>query len=445
LSAVVAELRQAQGTLDAFTDTDDSADVRAVLSWSYRALTEPAAGLFRLWALHPGTEIGVPAAASLAGHSAGQTRALLRELVAAGLASEPQPGRYSRHDLLGAYAHELLDLHDSGSQRQEAVARMLDHHLHTAYAGAGQLHPLPDIMAVAGPVAGVRPQPLAGYQEALDWFKAEHATLLALLGQAGDAGFPDHVWRLAWYLRHYLDRQGQWHDLAVSQQAAMAAAEESGNQLGMAYAHRGLARADHNDGRIENAADHLDRALLLFERHGDKLAMAYTYCQALTMRTYLGDHDGAFAMAQNALTVFHAANEPAGEAAAHLAVGSPLISLGRHDEALAHGRQAIALFERMAASYSRALAVGTVALAYHHLGRYDDAIENYVHCIEQLRSLGGLRDVPSFLLELGATYRTAGRNDEADAIEREARTILENLGSPDGIVRYDTVRAENRP
>ena len=41
-------------------------DVRAVFSWSYRALSAGAARLFRLLGLHPGPDITVGAAASLA-------------------------------------------------------------------------------------------------------------------------------------------------------------------------------------------------------------------------------------------------------------------------------------------------------------------------------------------------------------------------------------------
>ncbi|WP_438860520.1 hypothetical protein, partial [Enterobacter hormaechei] len=46
---------------------DGTLDVRAVFSWSYHALSAPAARLFRLLALHPGVEASASAAASLAG------------------------------------------------------------------------------------------------------------------------------------------------------------------------------------------------------------------------------------------------------------------------------------------------------------------------------------------------------------------------------------------
>ena len=53
----------------ASTAATPATDVRAVFSWSYRALSPAAGRLFRLLGLHPGPDIAVPAAASLAGLS----------------------------------------------------------------------------------------------------------------------------------------------------------------------------------------------------------------------------------------------------------------------------------------------------------------------------------------------------------------------------------------
>ena len=83
---------------------DRATDVRAVFSWSYRALSAEAARLFRLLGLHPGPDIAVAAAASLAAVPPGRARTLLAELTRAHLLTEHAPGRYALHDLLRAYA-----------------------------------------------------------------------------------------------------------------------------------------------------------------------------------------------------------------------------------------------------------------------------------------------------------------------------------------------------
>jgi hypothetical protein len=106
LAAIAAGLRGATANLDPFDGTDLATDVRAVFSWSCRLLGEDAAGLFVLLGLHPGPDISVRAAASLAGIPPRRAEALLAELAGAHLLSEPSPGRYAAHDLLRAYAAE---------------------------------------------------------------------------------------------------------------------------------------------------------------------------------------------------------------------------------------------------------------------------------------------------------------------------------------------------
>ena len=67
LAELARELADAAGRLDALDAGDPAASVRAVFSWSCQQLTDPAARLFRLLGLHPGPDVTVPAAASLAG------------------------------------------------------------------------------------------------------------------------------------------------------------------------------------------------------------------------------------------------------------------------------------------------------------------------------------------------------------------------------------------
>jgi hypothetical protein len=51
------------------------------------------------------------------------------------------PGRCQLHDLLRAYAADRAHALDDEAQRREAVHRVLDHYLHTAYCGTLVLNP----------------------------------------------------------------------------------------------------------------------------------------------------------------------------------------------------------------------------------------------------------------------------------------------------------------
>ena len=78
LTALAAELRDSAGRLDALDAGDPAASVRAVFSWSYQQLSPEAARMFRLLGHHPGPDISVPAAASLAAAAAAEARGTAR-------------------------------------------------------------------------------------------------------------------------------------------------------------------------------------------------------------------------------------------------------------------------------------------------------------------------------------------------------------------------------
>ena len=106
LSALAEDLRDASRRLDVLDAWGAASSVRAMFSWSWQQLTDPAKRMFRLLGMHPGPDITAPAAASLAGLPPRQAHRALHELARAHLIAEQVPGRYAFHALLRAYAAE---------------------------------------------------------------------------------------------------------------------------------------------------------------------------------------------------------------------------------------------------------------------------------------------------------------------------------------------------
>ncbi len=127
LASIATDLRRTQGRLDAFSTAGVTADARTVFSWSYHHLSPQACRLFRLLSLQPATDITIAAAASLLGTPPEEASQLMPELTSTALITQHQPGRYAFHELTRAYATELSDSTDSGPDRHEALARLLDH------------------------------------------------------------------------------------------------------------------------------------------------------------------------------------------------------------------------------------------------------------------------------------------------------------------------------
>ena len=109
LASLATELRDVRGRLDHLDSGDPAVSLRTVFSWSVRQLSPPAARMFRLLSRCPGSDVTVPAAASVAGTDLPGARRLLRELVRCHLLAEPRPGRYAFHGLLRAYAAEQAE------------------------------------------------------------------------------------------------------------------------------------------------------------------------------------------------------------------------------------------------------------------------------------------------------------------------------------------------
>ena len=122
LVRLVEDLRRERGRLAVLTAGDLATDVRKVFSWSFRALDDPSAWMFRVLGLHPGREITVPAAASVAGCSPGDARRALEDLTEAHLLTAPSPGGYAMHGLLKSYAAEqAADLANSGNSSLRVI------------------------------------------------------------------------------------------------------------------------------------------------------------------------------------------------------------------------------------------------------------------------------------------------------------------------------------
>src|SRR6201989_1879609 len=212
LHGVAAELHDARGRLDALEAGDAVTNVRAVLSWSYDQLSEPAARMVRLLGVDPGPGILLSAAASLAGMPRAAAGAALRELVRTHMVAEYLPARFTFHDLLRAYAADQAERLDPEPERRAAAHRVLDHYLHTAMAASNRFSPFPSPLQLARPQPGVLPADVTDKDQAMAWFDAEVPVLLALIAFADASDFDTHAWQIPWTLGPFFNRRGRWQD-----------------------------------------------------------------------------------------------------------------------------------------------------------------------------------------------------------------------------------------
>ncbi|MFJ4622343.1 BTAD domain-containing putative transcriptional regulator [Streptomyces sp. NPDC088812] len=185
LSSLTAALQDPADRLDVLASRDARTDARDVFHRSYASLSDGAARLFRLLGLHPSRDLTVPAAASLAGTDPRRTRQDLAELTDHHLLVELVAGRYTCHDLLRAYAVELSRVLDPPAVRSEALARMVEHYLHSAEAATALLAPHRGSVVLPPPRAGVVPRRFTGRADAAEWIVAEQHLLPELADALG--------------------------------------------------------------------------------------------------------------------------------------------------------------------------------------------------------------------------------------------------------------------
>jgi DNA-binding SARP family transcriptional activator/tetratricopeptide (TPR) repeat protein len=430
LSLLAEQLRDAEHRWQMLTGDDPTTDLQAVFSWSYQALTPDAARLFRLLGLHPGPDLSAAAAASLAGLLASTIRPALTELTQASLLVEHIPGRYTLHDLLRAYATDLTQRIDSDQQRHSATVRVLDHYLHTAHTANRLLHPARDPITLAPPAAGVAPQHLADYQQALDWFTVEHAVLLAAVEHAA-TGFATHTWQLAWILDDFLNWRGHWHDWAAAGRAAVAAAHRLTDPTAQAHAHRTLARAYILLGRLDDAHTQLGLALHLATRTGDQTVQAHTHGTLGYLWGRRGNYPRALDHAQQALTLFQTTGHQHGQANALNAIGWYHAQLGDHHQALTACQVALTLHQELGNRPGQATTWDSLGYAHHHLGNHIHALTCYQHALTLYRDLGDRYNEATTLTNLGDTHHSTGNHHAAHDAWQQALTILDDLDHPD--------------
>jgi DNA-binding SARP family transcriptional activator/tetratricopeptide (TPR) repeat protein len=427
LADLAGELRAARGGLDEFSSADPATDPRAVFSWSYLQLTDDAARLFRLIGLHPGPDIGTPAAASLAAIPPARARTLLTELARAHLVAEPTPGRYTCHDLLRAYAREEAEIIEYAADRTAAVRRLLAHYIHSANHADHLLDPRREEPPTLTPLPpGVTPQLT---EHPIDWFNTERPVLLAAIHQPPE--FDAEVWELVWTTRRYLAHQGHWHEEIDALTVALSAARRLGDTLKQAFAHCFIGCTNVWFDQYEDARADLQAALELYRAAGNRIGEAYVQHYFCWMLDRQGRKREALVHAERALALFRSVGHQAGQAKALNAVGWFHALLGDHRAAIGYCEEALALQTELGDQVGAGQTWHSLGYVHDHLRDHSRAISCHLAAIDLFRESGYRINEAHVLISLGDTHRNAGNLKMARVTWQEAATILEQLDHPD--------------
>ncbi|MEV0643468.1 BTAD domain-containing putative transcriptional regulator [Streptomyces sp. NPDC050619] len=427
LEAIAKELRDTQGSLDAFAGGDLATDVRAVFSWSYEALSAPAARLFHLLGLHRGPDISAPAAAALAGLPLRETRGLLTELTRAHLLTEHAPGRYTLHDLLRVYAAERVVTQEPPQERDRAVDRLLCWYLHTADAAYTHLTPHRRRVPLEPLPPGCHPLAFTAHDQALKWCETERPNLVAAVHHAATSRRPGIAWRLTAALWGFFYLRSHLHDWLDTARMALDTARDAHDRTGEAWSLNDVAAALTAMRRFDEAIDRLRQAIV----HCRELGDMYGRCQALGNlgNAYLqaGRLDKAVEYIRRALALHRINANTWGEGIALANLGDAYRRLGRFDEAIACLEQALIVLRASGNRWVEGVTLDILGTLQHRLNRHDDAIDHYHQALDAHRDIGNRRGEGQTLYHLGDVHLAAGEPEAAHTSWRQALAIVEEF------------------
>ncbi|WP_405770349.1 NB-ARC domain-containing protein [Streptomyces sp. NBC_00080] len=434
LGVLASELTEEDDRLAMLSAGDPSTDLETVFSWSYQALSPLAALLFRRLALHPGPEVSLEAASSLLGLPRDEARPALCELTRAHLLTERFAGRFLCHDLLRAYAGDLLQIHESQQEQVLALRRLLDHLLHSAHHAGTVLAPQGERLTLPAPVDGAVVAEFRNREQAADWLETERAVILAAVAhEPARTHTASRRWQLAATVELHLDRLGRWQEQLALQSAALDAAERSGDPSGRAHAHRALGFVHGRLGDAEAATQHLTAALDLFRAAADPAGEARTRRYLAFQANKGGRHEDALVHYGLARSLYAEADVSGriGQAQVHNEVGWTHILRGDHALALVECQRAIDLHRELGNPNGEAAAWDSLGYAHHHLAAHERAVDCYRHALTLYRGLHDAYLEADTLVHIGDSQEAAGERTEAGVSWRQALRILEHLGHPD--------------
>lgn len=385
-----------------------------------------AARLVQLLPLHPGATFSTAASASLAGWSLGRVRTALAELLAAGSVTEITADRY----LCRAWSAEHGTQRTTEPDRTQAVAateRIIAYYLYSAELAARLVRGSRDRPRPVPRDALVVLEPFSGPASASAWLRAELPACRELASRADRQTQFEPGWQLGWNLASVFQLLGYQNERVVALRAVLGRTEPLGDRGRNARSHHALGLALADAGRLSEAVDHLEHALLLRKQVGVSLAEA-DVCRALAYAVGAGgDYPTALAFGDRALRLAVTGGDRTGVARASYLMAHIHQLVEQPYQALAWYDRALRLFQAAGALWGEGNtweALGRVHQSLRDLGRagqaYQSALQRYEQQTDTVARVRVLRALGQCQSALGLRVEAA----QSRAVASELRSGL---------------------
>ncbi|WP_059013625.1 ATP-binding protein [Streptomyces specialis] len=431
LDDLIGALRDESHLWEALSAEDDEeADaVRTVFAWSYRALPQDAAALFRALGLHPGSAFHTSAAAALAAMPVSRTRQLLDVLVGAHLLEQTGPERYEFHDLLRAYAADQAQSELSDDERASALHRVLDWYLHTSDAAQTRVNPQEQHVALDPPGQGVTPLEFTDYADAAQWYEQERRNLLAAVRAAEAAGLDRIAWQLPAVLRGVQMRLNPFEEWLAMGEIGLRAARRLGDRAGEADLLESLGMVRTQTGRLDEAGQYHEACLAIRRELGDRVNEALSLNDIGLLRLRQRRLDEAASLFGDALALLDELT--AGQewlAVVRSNMAEVAYERGALSEARTHAHEALSQYAAREDERGQGNVLRILAAVEREDGRPEKALDHARRAVDIARSHRNQSWEGYWLLELGAAQVANGQVHEALETFHRSAVIQRRLG-----------------
>ena len=349
-------------------------EVRGSLALSYAGLSGPARAALRRLGYLELSSFASWLLAPLLGCSPAMAEDVVEHLVDSRLA-DASGERYALHDLTRAFGRERAEAEETREELESAVTRAAGEYLALMEHAAIRMPGAAEVIAAES--ASTLDDALVAdlLAEPEQWFEAEQAGLVAVVERAAALDLSALASRLAAALSSSsFALTNQFSLWWRTHQAALAAAERTGDRAAEARLLGGLGWLRYEQDRLDESADYYGRALACWVTAGDLPQQARTRLELSRVHRERGDLADAIALLEETIPVLRVMDDPVLLARAHHTAALTHTERGDLPAAWSAGEQARRIYERQGDDHGVALVLRSLSLVRRAEGDWDAAI-----------------------------------------------------------------------
>ncbi|MEV8440091.1 tetratricopeptide repeat protein [Actinosynnema sp. NPDC051121] len=428
LAGLAEELSDVDQRLDVLSPDDVDAAVRAVFSWSFRALEPDAARLFRLLSLHPGREFGVDSAAVLARCEPAKTARLLDTLARGHLLQEVGPRRFRFHDLLRDYATEQVEITETPEDIASTQRHLLEWYLQAATAASHTMSPNRPFAQLNATDTGHVPPDFATPADAVRWCETELPNLAAATLQATALNLHTVAFGLPFVLTDYLYWRNPWSTWLGPLKASLDQARRHGDLTAQASLLSSLGNAYINQGKFVEAMQCVTEALEVCQRLDDLNGQLWSHVGVGRVLQAYEQHEEAVVHYLKALTFADDLGERWSWAVVNSYLSDAYRALGKYDVALDGFEKSVAVLRELGDRQAESCALDRIGDVHRDMGDLRSTVAYLEQALAASESVVDLWGRATFMRKLGDVHHELGENDDARRAWVKAVQLFEELG-----------------